>query len=98
MPLLAECERDLDFKTRKVSDCVGVVLATAAPQLIKATEAAKKQFEALATICRFLRSSLSSECRRKLDKAIAYSLDFDLREHPALAPWAGGGGSAVERR
>ncbi len=84
---LAEAEASLEFKKRRVAEAVGAVIAGAAPQLIAATEAAKRDFDGRAAVLKFIHSSLGEAHRRQAEVAIAYPTGFDLLDHPALAPW-----------
>ena len=61
---LRTCETDYDFAERKVAHAVMTVLATGAPALIKAAEAARAEFEGAAAVCRFVRWGVSDSIRQ----------------------------------
>lgn len=84
---LREAESALDLAERRVRDAVGAVMAGAGEHLVKACEAAKREFAERAAILRFIRSNLSDGLRRRADEATSFPANFERCDHPALQPW-----------
>ena len=83
---LADAEKALDFKVRRVTDAVNALLASSAPRLIEQAEAVRDELIRLASVLRYFRSSVSDTQRRRIDEVTAFPTDFD-RSHSAVAPW-----------